>query len=113
SGANGAIAVPTLGLGRKRSSEQAVPHLRGSTRYAQSLPRQGGPAESHGRTRRCACRRAGGGRHGREPKGRGSTEIRGSPCKTNCPCTSAGGVERGQGEGAGAGRRRCRTAAAG
>jgi hypothetical protein len=29
-------------------------HLRGSTRCAQSLPRQGGPAESHGRARRCA-----------------------------------------------------------
>src|ERR1700737_3114337 len=48
--------------------------------------------------RRCACRRAGGGRHGREPEGRGSTEIRGTtPCKTNCPCTSAGGVGRGKG----------------
>src|SRR6202011_5202583 len=105
SGANGAIAVPTLGLGRKRSSEQAVPHLRGSTRCAQSLPRQGGPAESHRRTRRCACRRAGGGRPGREPEGRGSTEIRGptTPCKTNWPCTSAGGVERGQGTAALAG----------
>ena len=85
----------------------------GSTRCAQSPPRQG-PAESHGRARPCACRRAGGGRHGRDPEGRGSTEIRGStPCKTNCPCTSAGGVERGQGTGAVAGRRRCRTAAAG
>src|ERR1700730_10896436 len=53
------------------------------------------------------------GRHGREPEGRGSTEIRGStPCKTNWPCTSAGGVERGQGAGALAGQRRCRTAAA-
>ena len=72
-------------------SEQAVPHLLGSTRCAQSLPRQGGPAESHGRTRRCACRRAGGGRHGREPEGRGSTEIRGStPCKTNCPLIRRG-----------------------
>src|SRR3984893_12341445 len=34
-------------------------------------------------------------------------------CKTNCPCTSAGGVERGQGTAALAGQRRCRTAAAG
>src|SRR6202023_3001157 len=34
-------------------------------------------------------------------------------CKTNWPCTSAGGVERGQGAGALAGQRRCRTAAAG
>jgi hypothetical protein len=32
--------------------------------------------------------------------------------KTDCPCTSAGGVERGQGAGAVAGQRRCRTAAA-
>ena len=36
-----------------------------------------------------------------------------TPCKTNCPCTSAGGVERGQGTAALAGQRRCRTAAAG
>ena len=32
---------------------------------------------------------------------------------TDCPCTPAGGVERGQGAGASAGRRRCRTVAAG
>src|SRR6202023_4215778 len=89
------------------------PSERGSTRCPQSLPRQGGPAESHGRTRRCACRRAGGGRHGREPEGRGSTGIRGpTPCKTNWPCTSAGGGERGQETAALAGQRRCRTAAA-
>ena len=61
-----------------------------------------------------ARRRSGGGRHDREPEGRGSTEIRGSTqCKTNWPCTSAGGVERGQGAAAVAGQRRCRTAAAG
>jgi hypothetical protein len=42
-----------------------------------------------------------------------SADFRGStPCKTNCPCTSADGVERGQGAGAVAGQRRCRTAAA-
>jgi hypothetical protein len=34
------------------------------------------------------------------------------PGKTNFPCTSAGGVERGQGTAALAGQRRCRTAAA-
>ena len=57
---------------------------------------------------------AGGGRHGRDPGGWGSTEIRGStPCKANCLCTSAGDVERGQGAGAAANRRRCRTADAG
>ena len=69
-------------------------------RCAQSPPRQG-PAEGHRGARPCACRRAGGGRHGRDPGGWGSTEIRGStPCKANCPCTSAGDVERGQGAGA-------------
>jgi hypothetical protein len=57
------------------------------------------------------CRRAGVGRG--LPGGRGSADFRGStPCKTNCPCTSAGGVERGQGAAAVAGQRRCRTAAA-
>jgi hypothetical protein len=35
-----------------------------------------------------------------------SADFRGStPCKTNCPCTSADGVERGQGAGAVAGQR--------
>jgi hypothetical protein len=49
----------------------------------------------------------------RGPRGRGSADFRGStPCKTNCPCTSASGVERGQGAAAVAGQRRCRTAAA-
>jgi hypothetical protein len=48
-----------------------------------------------------------------KPGGRGSADFRGStPCKTNCPCISAGGVGRGQGAGAVAGQRRCRTAAA-
>jgi len=47
------------------------------------------------------------------PGGWGSAEIRGStPCKANYPCTSVGGVERGQGAGVGADRRRCRTAGA-
>ena len=37
---------------------------------------------------------------GRDPGGRGSTEIRGStPCKANCPCTSALDVARGRGAG--------------
>jgi hypothetical protein len=72
------------------------------------------PAKGHGGARPCACRRPSGSRHGRGPGGRGSTKIRGStPCKANCSCTSAGGVERGPGAGAGAGRQRCRTAAAG
>src|ERR1700730_8028739 len=88
---------PSLSL-PSRISEQAVPHLRGSTRCTPSLPRQGGSAESHRRARPCARRRAGGGGGGGKPGGRGSAEIRGStPCKTNCPCTSADGVERGQG----------------
>jgi hypothetical protein len=50
----------------------------------------------------------------RTPGEWGSSETEGStPCKADCPCTSAGGVERGQGAGASAGRRRCRTVAAG
>src|ERR1700730_1303170 len=103
---------PSLSL-PSRISEQAVPHLRGSTRCTPSLPRQGGSAESHRRARPCARRRAGGGGGGGKPGGRGSAEIRGStPCKTNCPCTSADGVERGQGARHRVDRRRCRTAAA-
>ena len=62
-------------------------------------PRQG-PTEGHRGARACAFWRAGGGRHGRDPGGWGSTEIRGStPCKANCLCTSAGDVERGRGRG--------------
>src|ERR1700730_16765654 len=58
-------------------------------------------------------RRAGGGGGGGKPGGGGSAEIRGStPCKTVCPCTSADGVERGQGARHRVDRRRCRTAAA-
>jgi hypothetical protein len=80
---------------------------------AQPPPWQG-PTEGHGGACSRARRRPGSGRNRRDPGGRGPTEIRGStPCKANCPCTSAGGVERGQGAGAGAGRRECRTAAAG
>ena len=46
--------------------------------------------------------------------GWGSREIGGStPCKADCPCTSARDAARGRGAGARAGRRRCRTAAAG
>jgi hypothetical protein len=53
-------------------------------------------------------------RHCRGRRGRGSMEIRGSSsCKANCPCTSASGVERGQGGEAGANRQRCQTAVAG
>lgn len=36
-----------------------------------------------------------------------------TPCKANCPCTSAFGVERGPGAGVGVSPPRCRTAAAG
>ena len=48
-----------------------------------------------------------------ETPGRGSPEIRGSSsCNADCPCISAGGVERGQGAGAHANHRRCRTGGA-
>ena len=48
------------------------------------------------------------------PGGWGSPEIRGStPCKADCPCTSARDAEPGRGAGARASRPRCRTAAAG
>jgi len=44
----------------------------------------------------------------------GSTKTRGSsPCKANCPCTSALVVDRGRGTGASAGHQQFRTAAAG
>src|SRR5262249_40705543 len=67
--------------------------------------------ESRSGARPRPCRRASGGRHDRDPGGRGSTEIRGStPRKANCPCTSADDVERGQGEGGSASHPRCRTA---
>jgi hypothetical protein len=96
-----------------RPSQQAFSDLRGAARSAQPPPRQG-PAEGHGGARPRACRRAGGGRHGRDPGGRGSSKIRGSTsCKANWPCTAAVGVERGQGAGASAAPRQCRTAAAG
>ena len=102
--------------GKKESiNQQAVPHLRNSTRGPESPPRQG-PAEGHGRARARTCRRSGGGRDGpdQDPGGWGSAEIREStPCKANCPCTAAGGVERGQGAGADVSPQPCRTAAAG
>ena len=45
--------------------------------------------------------------------GRVRSKIKGStPCKANCPCTSAGDAERGRDAGVGAGHQRCRTAAA-
>ena len=47
-------------------------------------------------------------------RGGGSPEIGGTtPCKANCPCTSARDAVHGQGAGARAGRPRCRTADAG
>ena len=55
--------------------------------------------------------RTGNRRNRRDPRGRGSLEIRGStPC--NCRCTSAADAEPGRGAGARASRRPCRTAAA-
>ena len=57
--------------GESEPSEQALAHLCDFARCAQSPPRQG-PAEGHGRARPCACWRAGGGRHGRDPGGWGS-----------------------------------------
>ena len=99
--------------GEFEPSQQTLSHLCGFARCAQWPPRQG-PTEGHRGARACAFWRAGGGRHGRDPGGWGSTEIRGStPCKANCLCTSAGDVEHGQGAGAAANRRRCRTADAG
>jgi hypothetical protein len=95
---------------KPRPSQQALPHLRAAARRAQPAPRQR-PAESRSGARPRPCRRASGGRHDRDPGGRGSTEIRGStPRKANCPCTSADDVERGQGEGGSASHPRCRTA---
>jgi hypothetical protein len=62
-------------------------------------------AEGHGGGRARPPRRAGRGRHGRDPGGWGSSEFRGStPRKANCPCTSAGDVEHGHGAGARASR---------
>src|ERR1700730_12095758 len=41
-----------------------------------------GSAEGHGRARPCACWLAGGGGHGRDPRGRGWSKIRGTiPCE--------------------------------
>ena len=94
-------------------SQQAIPHLCHAARGAQPSSRQG-PAEGHGRARPRARWRPSGRRHGRDPGGRGSTEIRGStPCKANCPCTSAPDVAHGREAEACAGRRampngRCR-----
>ena len=80
-----------------------------AARGAQPSSRQGS-AEGHGRARPCARWRAGCGRHGRDPGGRGSAEIRGStPCKANYPCTSAHDVAHGRGAGSRVGRQRCRT----
>ena len=73
-----------------------------------------GPAEGYGRARPCARWRSGCRRHGRNPGGRGSGEIRGStPCKANYRCTSAHDVGRGREAGASAARQRCRTVDAG
>jgi hypothetical protein len=66
----------------------------------------GGPetAGAHRGARSRSRWRSGSGRHGADPRGRGAREIRGStPRKADCPCTSAGGVERGQGAGTSAG----------
>jgi hypothetical protein len=52
--------------------------------------------------------------HGRDPGGRGWTENGGStPCKANCPCTSAADAEHKRGAESCANRQRCRTAGAG
>jgi hypothetical protein len=92
-------------------TNEALPHLRHAARSAQPPPRQG-PAKGHGGARPRSFRRAGGGRRGRGPGGRGSREIRGSsPC--NCLCTSAHDAEPKPGAGSLAKRQRCRTAAAG
>jgi hypothetical protein len=69
----------------------------------------GGPetAGAHRGARSRPRWRSGSGRHGADPRGRGAREIRGStPGKADCPCTSAGGVERGQGAGTSAGHQK-------
>jgi hypothetical protein len=81
---------------KPRPSQQALPHLRHAPRSAQPPPREGA-AEAF--TCTPAVKQWWG---AVETRGRGSREIRGStPCKANCPCTAAGGVERGLGGGAG------------
>jgi hypothetical protein len=105
------VAWPLATVGAKRT--QRLHGVRFYSMHSIATAARRASRKSPSSTSMC-MRRAGGGRPGREPEGRGSTEIRGStPCKTNCPCTSAGGVERGQGTAALAGQRRCRTAAAG
>jgi hypothetical protein len=80
-------------------------------RHNQAPYAPGGP-ETAGAHRGAGSRprwRSGSGRHGADPRGRGAREIRGStPRKADCPCTSAGGVERGQGAGTSAGQPLCR-----
>src|SRR5437762_1848755 len=88
------VRGPTRGA---KPSQQAFSDLCRAARRAEPPPRQG-PAEGHGGACPRARRRAGGGGYDGGPVGRGSREIRGStPCKANCPCTSAGDVGRGQG----------------
>jgi hypothetical protein len=72
-------------------------------------------AKGYGRTCPRARRRPGRGGCGRCTGGTGGMpEIRGStPCKANCPCTSARDVKRGRGEEASANHQRWRTAAVG
>ena len=89
----------------------AFPDLCRVARCAESSSRQG-PAEGHGGTRPCAFRGSGRRGHGRDPRGRGSAEIRGTtPC--NYICTGRRNAEREPGAVNRASRQRCRTAGAG
>jgi hypothetical protein len=89
----------------------AFPDLCRVARCAESSSRQG-PAEGHGGTRPCAFGGSGRRGHGRDPRGSGSTEIRGTtPC--NYICTGRRNAEREPGAVNRASRQQCRTAGAG
>jgi hypothetical protein len=82
--------------GRRENLAQANKLSRTFATLLEALNRDRGKGQQK---RSRARRRSSSGGGGRDS---GGDEIRGStPCKANCPCTAAGGVERGLGGGAG------------